>query len=97
MRPQGNLSDALRKAFSWGQNLPNFLCPVHLTSHDKIRNQKYSQWQGHEELVECESRTDPDFQVRDQCALACEGAEKLRRERARAIPLSLRNRHHVTA
>ena len=41
----------------------------------KIRYQKYSQWVGREELFERERGSDPDFQVWDGCALACEGAE----------------------
>jgi bifunctional non-homologous end joining protein LigD len=41
----------------------------------KIRNQQYSQWVGREELLDHERGSDPDFQVWDQCALACEGAE----------------------
>jgi bifunctional non-homologous end joining protein LigD len=42
----------------------------------KIRNQQYSQWAtGREELFERERGSDPDFQVWDQCALACEGTE----------------------
>jgi hypothetical protein len=41
----------------------------------KIRNQEYSQWVGREELFERERGSDPDFQVWDGCALACEGAE----------------------
>jgi bifunctional non-homologous end joining protein LigD len=40
----------------------------------KIRNWKYSQWIGREELFERERRSDPDFQVWDGCALACETA-----------------------
>jgi ATP dependent DNA ligase domain len=38
----------------------------------KIRNQNYSQWIGREELFERERGSDPDFQVWDGCALACE-------------------------
>jgi ATP-dependent DNA ligase len=38
----------------------------------KIRNQAYSQWVGREELFERERGSDPDFQVWDGCALACE-------------------------
>lgn len=38
----------------------------------KIRNQDYSQWVGREELFERERGSDPDFQVWDGCALACE-------------------------
>jgi bifunctional non-homologous end joining protein LigD len=38
----------------------------------KIRNHSYSQWQEREELFERERSSDPDFQVWDQCALACE-------------------------
>ena len=41
----------------------------------KIRNHDYSQWVGREELFERERGSDPDFQVWDGCALACEGAE----------------------
>ena len=41
----------------------------------KIRNQNYSQWIGREELFERERGSDPDFQVWDGCALACESAE----------------------
>jgi bifunctional non-homologous end joining protein LigD len=41
----------------------------------KIRNQNYSQWVGREELFERERGRDPDFQVWDECALACESAE----------------------
>lgn len=41
----------------------------------KIRNQNYSQWVGREELFERERGSDPDFQVWDGCALACESAE----------------------
>jgi bifunctional non-homologous end joining protein LigD len=38
----------------------------------KIRNREYSQWVGREELFERERSSDPDFQVWDACALACE-------------------------
>ncbi|PYX53190.1 MAG: hypothetical protein DMG76_26565 [Acidobacteria bacterium] len=38
----------------------------------KIRNKEYSQWAGREELFERERGGDPDFQVWDGCALACE-------------------------
>jgi len=41
----------------------------------KIRNQNYSQWLGREDLFEREGGRDPDFQVWDGSALACEGAE----------------------
>jgi bifunctional non-homologous end joining protein LigD len=41
----------------------------------KIRNQNYSQWVGREGLFERERGRDPDFQVWDECALACESAE----------------------
>jgi bifunctional non-homologous end joining protein LigD len=41
----------------------------------KIRNQNYSQWVGREELFERERGSDPDFEVWDQCALACESAD----------------------
>jgi len=41
----------------------------------KIRNKNYCQWIGREELVERERGSDPDFQVWDGCALACESAE----------------------
>jgi hypothetical protein len=43
----------------------------------KIRNQQYSQWIGREELFERERGSDPDFQVWDGCAVACESAEIL--------------------
>ncbi len=39
----------------------------------KIRNSNYSQWIGREELFERERGSDPDFEVWDGCALACEG------------------------
>jgi len=39
----------------------------------KIRNHNYSQWIGREELFERERGRDPDFQVWDSCAVACEG------------------------
>jgi len=38
----------------------------------KIRNREYSQWIGREELFERERGGDPDFQVWDGCALACQ-------------------------
>lgn len=38
----------------------------------KIRNTSYSQWVGREELFERERSRDPDFQVWDACAMACE-------------------------
>jgi bifunctional non-homologous end joining protein LigD len=38
----------------------------------KIRNHDYSQWVGRAELFERERGSDPDFQVWDECALACE-------------------------
>jgi len=38
----------------------------------KIRNREYSQWVGREELFERERGRDPDFQVWDSCALACD-------------------------
>ena len=38
----------------------------------KVRNQNYSQWVGREELFERERGRDPDFQVWDGCAAACE-------------------------
>jgi bifunctional non-homologous end joining protein LigD len=38
----------------------------------KIRNHDYSQWVGREELFERERGSDPDLQVWDGCALACE-------------------------
>jgi len=38
----------------------------------KIRNHEYSQWIGREELFERERGRDPDFQVWDGCALACD-------------------------
>jgi len=41
----------------------------------KIRNRAYSQWIGREELFERERSSDPDFQVWDDCALACAVAE----------------------
>jgi bifunctional non-homologous end joining protein LigD len=50
--------------------------PEHATRL-KIRNQNYSQWVGREELFERERGGDPDFQVWDGCALACESAEIL--------------------
>ena len=40
----------------------------------KIRNREYSQWAGREELFERERGGDPDFQVWDGCALACDSA-----------------------
>jgi bifunctional non-homologous end joining protein LigD len=40
----------------------------------KIRNQEYSQWVGREELFERKRGVDPDFQLWDGCALACENA-----------------------
>ena len=40
----------------------------------KIRNQNYSQWIGREELFERERGSDPEFQIWDGCALACESA-----------------------
>jgi ATP-dependent DNA ligase len=40
----------------------------------KIRNREFSQWAGREELFERERRGDPDFQVWDGCALACNSA-----------------------
>ena len=40
----------------------------------KIRNREYSQWAGREELFERERGDDPDFQVWDGCALACESS-----------------------
>jgi bifunctional non-homologous end joining protein LigD len=43
----------------------------------KIRNQEYSQWIGREELFERERGRDPDFQIWDGCALACESAETM--------------------
>jgi bifunctional non-homologous end joining protein LigD len=39
----------------------------------KIRNHKYSQWIGREELFERERGHDPDFQVWDSCVVACKG------------------------
>jgi bifunctional non-homologous end joining protein LigD len=39
----------------------------------KIRNHEYSQWIGREGLFERERGSDPDFQVWDGCALACDG------------------------
>jgi ATP-dependent DNA ligase len=47
----------------------------HLPDHAtwlKIRNHDYSQWVGREELFEREPGSDPDFQVWDGCALACD-------------------------
>jgi len=41
----------------------------------KIRNTNYSQWAGRQELFDRERESDPDFQVWDGCALACESAE----------------------
>jgi bifunctional non-homologous end joining protein LigD len=41
----------------------------------KIRNRDYSQWVGREELFERERGGDPDFQVWDACAIACDSAE----------------------
>jgi bifunctional non-homologous end joining protein LigD len=41
----------------------------------KIRNRDYSQWAGREQLFERERGGDPDFQVWDECALACNSAE----------------------
>jgi ATP-dependent DNA ligase len=41
----------------------------------KIRNRSYSQWVGREELFERERGGDPDFQVWDACALACERSD----------------------
>lgn len=41
----------------------------------KIRNQNYSQWVRREELFERERGGDPDFQVWNRCALACEEAQ----------------------
>jgi hypothetical protein len=41
----------------------------------KIRNQQYSQWIGREELFERERGSDPDFQVWDGCAMACNALE----------------------
>lgn len=38
----------------------------------KIRNREYSQWVGREQLFERERGRDPDFQVWDSCALACD-------------------------
>ena len=38
----------------------------------KIRNQGYSQWAGREELFDWERGGDPDVQLWDSCALACE-------------------------
>ena len=46
----------------------------------KIRNHSYSQWVGREELFERERGSDPDFQVWDECALACEAVESLDEE-----------------
>ena len=40
----------------------------------KIRNHDYSQWAGSEELFERERGSDPEFQIWDGCALACESA-----------------------
>jgi len=37
-----------------------------------MRNRKYSQWLGREKLFERERRSDPDYQLWDGCALACE-------------------------
>jgi bifunctional non-homologous end joining protein LigD len=37
----------------------------------KIRNQRYSQWIGRQELFEREREVPPDFRVWDSCALAC--------------------------
>ena len=45
------------------------------TSWLKIRNRSYSQWVGREELFERERGGDPDFQVWDACALACERSD----------------------
>ena len=41
----------------------------------KIRNPKYSQWVGHEELFERERREEPSFQHWAERALACEGVQ----------------------
>jgi len=41
----------------------------------KIRNHNYSQWIGREALFERERGRDPDFQVWDECALACESVQ----------------------
>jgi hypothetical protein len=38
----------------------------------KIRNQRYPQWTDREELFERERGRDPDLQIWDECALACE-------------------------
>jgi hypothetical protein len=38
----------------------------------KIRNQKYSQWIGREDLFEWERESDPDLKLWDGCVLACE-------------------------
>jgi bifunctional non-homologous end joining protein LigD len=43
----------------------------------KIRNQNYSQWVGREELFERERGGDPEFEVWNQCALACMEAEAI--------------------
>ena len=59
----------------------------------KIRNQGYSQWIGPEELFERERGSDFDFDAWNGCALVCEAAGSRRKERARAIPLSLPNHH----
>jgi hypothetical protein len=40
----------------------------------KIRNREYAQCAGREELFERERGGDPDFQVWDGCALACDNA-----------------------
>ena len=37
----------------------------------KIRNRKYSQWVGREELFERERETSPDLALWDRCAMAC--------------------------
>ena len=71
-----------RSGLACGQDLEGIVAKrksdAYLPEHStwlKIRNQAYSQWVGREELFEHERGRDPDFQVWDACALACEEAQ----------------------
>jgi len=56
---------------------PAFRCPEAQmrVDHHRRATKKYSRWIGREELFERERGSDPDFQVWDECALACDFVE----------------------
>lgn len=54
--------------------------PEYETTWLKIRNRSYSQWVGREELFERERVGDPDAQLWDSCARACDAAATASRD-----------------